>query len=71
MGIVNTVGAQAAAVQKDRYGLQKRKAYQNRMPSFFFNQGTNLTWGAWVAEKFRVTDPYGCLMAYAPVLSSV
>lgn len=61
MGIVNTVGAQATAVIRDHLRYTKEKGIPDGMNGArtYPYQGTNLTQGVWLPEKFHLTDGQG------------
>ena len=59
MGIVNTVGALAAAVKKDHTVYTREKGISESEARVYPYPGTNLTQGQWVGEKFHLTDSHG------------
>lgn len=59
MGIVNTVGAQAAAVKREHIAYTKEKGIPESEAQVYPYRGTNLSQGLWVEEKFRLTDRKG------------
>ena len=59
MGIVNTVGAQALTVKKDHETYTKDKGIHDAEARAYPYEGTNLTAGRWVGEKYFLTDEHG------------
>jgi len=59
MGTVNTVGAQAIAVKKDHEEYTKSKRIGEAEAKVYPYQGTNLTQGKWLADKYGLTDQQG------------
>ena len=59
MGIVNTVGAQAFTVKKDHEVYTKARGIPEAEAKVYPYEGTNLTAGRWVGEKYFLTDQNG------------
>ena len=59
MGIVNTVGAQSKVVKADHLKYTKERAIPESDARVYPYQGSNLSEGVWVADKYRLTDKHG------------